>query len=90
MQRRRWIAWIGLPLLLLGAAGAWLAFDPGFRWASQGAGPAAELPKDEFERRVQAYLMEHPEVIIESVNQLELQLPLLPPDDAGDDEGGNR
>src|SRR5216684_2530509 len=68
---RRLIAWLGLPLILLGAVAAWVILDPGFRREHQIANLAAEAPKDEFERRVHDYLMAHPEVIMQSVTQLE-------------------
>ena len=68
---RRLIGWLLLPLLLLGAIGAWLALNPGFRWGRQSSNVAAGMPKDEFERRVRDYLMGHPDVIVQAVNQLE-------------------
>ena len=68
---RRLIAWLGLPLILLGAVAAWVILDPGFRREHQIANLAAEAPKDEFERRVHDYLMAHPEAIMQSVTQLE-------------------
>jgi len=56
--------------LALGAA-AWFAFDAGFR---SGASPAATSePQDEFERRVRAYLLENPEVILEAIERLEVR-----------------
>jgi protein-disulfide isomerase len=67
---RRVIAWAALPLLLVIAVGAWFVFEPGFRWTGQVAGTAASVSKDEFERRVQAYLLDHPEVILESMNRM--------------------
>jgi len=68
---RAFIAWIVLPLLLVVAAGAWFAVGPALRWGHQSTRILANMPKDEFERRVQTYLLEHPEVIIESVNRME-------------------
>jgi protein-disulfide isomerase len=68
---RAFIAWIVLPLLLVIAASAWFAFGPGLRWGHQSGRILANMPKDEFERRVQTYLLDHPEVIIESVNRME-------------------
>src|SRR5260370_41615335 len=68
---RRLIAWLGLPLILLGAVAAWLVLDPAFRREHQIANLAAEAPKDEFERRVHDYLLAHPEVIMQSVSQFE-------------------
>lgn len=71
LPARRFIGWLLLPLLLLGAFGAWLVFDPGFRWGRQMSNVVADMPKDEFDRRVRDYLLGHPEVIMQSVNQLE-------------------
>ena len=68
---RAFIAWIVLPLLVVIATGAWFEFGPGLRWGHQSARILANMPQDEFERRVQTYLLEHPEVIIESVNRME-------------------
>lgn len=75
MTERLWstrlIGWLLLLLLLVGTVGAWFALDPGFRWGRQTSSVAADMPKDEFDRRVHNYLMGNPEVIMESVNQLE-------------------
>jgi protein-disulfide isomerase len=68
---RRYIAWLVLPLLLVSAVAAWLAFDPGFGRGRQSANLMTDAPKDEFERRVRDYLLAHPDVIIQSVNQLD-------------------
>jgi protein-disulfide isomerase len=69
--RRRVIGWLFVPLLLLGAAGAWLALDPGFRSIRQGSVLAVDMPQDAFEQRVRSYLLAHPEVIMEAVRRLE-------------------
>ena len=68
---RRSIAWLLLPVVLVGAVGTWLALDPGFGRQRQIGSNAAEMPKDEFERRIHDYLLAHPEIILQSVNQLE-------------------
>ena len=61
-----------LVLLVLGVFGAWFAFDPGFRsLRSSLFGNGAEMLQDEFDRRVHDYVMAHPEIIVQSVNQLE-------------------
>src|SRR5215813_5150757 len=54
----RLVPWLLVPLTLLAVVGAWFAFHPGFRWGPSGAHLAAAMPKDEFERRVRAYLLE--------------------------------
>lgn len=59
------IAWLLVPLVVLMAAGTWFVLDPGFR----GTPKSAEIPKGEFEQRVRAYLLEHPEVIMEAVER---------------------
>jgi|SRR6266567_2174458 len=63
--------WLLMPLALLVAVGAWFTFDPAFGRRNGGAQFAANMPKDEFEQRVRAYLLEHPEVIAEAINRLE-------------------
>ena len=64
------IGWAAFAVVFVGAAVAWLALDPGFRGVFQE--PAvAELPRDEFERRVRAYLLSNPEVIVEAMQSLE-------------------
>ena len=67
------IAWLLVLLTLLAVAGAWFAFHPGFQWGQNGAQWAAAMPEGEFERRVRAYLLEHPEVIAEAISRLESQ-----------------
>ena len=67
-----------LSLMLIGAVGAWAALDSGARWTRNfDKAVAAEAPatmsKAEFEQRVRAYLLEHPEVIGEAINRLEVQ-----------------
>ena len=56
------VVWLLVLLILLAVVGAWFAFHPGFRWGQSGAHWAAAMPEGEFERRVRAYLLEHPEV----------------------------
>jgi len=68
---RRLMGWLLLPLLLVVAVGAWFALDPGFRLARFTKDLVADVPQDEFERRVHAYLLDHPEVIVESMKRLE-------------------
>ena len=67
------IAWLLVLLTLLAVVGAWFALHPGFRWGQSGAHWAAAMPEGEFERRVRAYLLEHPEVIAEAISRLESQ-----------------
>lgn len=74
----RTVKWALLPLMLIGMVGAWIALNPSVRWAHDfGEAVAAEasatMSKDEFEQRVRAYLLEHPEVIGEAINRLEAQ-----------------
>src|SRR5260221_302335 len=68
---RSFIAWSILPLPLMIAVGAWFALGSGFPWGHRGATLLASMPKDEFEQRIQTYLLDHPEVIVESLNRME-------------------
>ena len=70
-KSRRVIGWLVGPVLLLGAAGIWLALDPGFRSLRQGPEFAADLSEDAFEQRVRSYLLKRPEVIMEAIRRLE-------------------
>ena len=70
-KSKRLIGWLLVPVLLLGAGGAWFVLDPGFRSMWQGSDYAADLSEDAFERRVRSYLLKRPEVIIEAVRRLE-------------------
>ena len=67
----RLIVWSTLPLLLIVAAGLWFAFDPGFRREQQTARALANMPKDEFEQRVQKFILDHPEVVAASLDRME-------------------
>ena len=55
------------------AAGAaiWLWADPGFERAGDESLDVAEIPDDEFDRRVRDYLMRNPQVIVDSVAALQ-------------------
>ncbi len=57
-------------VIAFGAVAAWFLLDPGLRGAPDKATVATDMPKDEFRRRVRAYLLEHPEVIAEAVQML--------------------
>ena len=46
------------------AASARFALGPGFRLGDRSAALLASMPKDEFEQRIQTYILAHPEVII--------------------------
>jgi protein-disulfide isomerase len=63
--------WLIVALLLLAVAGVWLALDPGFRTIAQPATDSPDMPQDAFEQRIRAYLLEHPEVIMEALRRLE-------------------
>jgi protein-disulfide isomerase len=68
---RRTVGWPFVPLFLIVAAGTWLALDPGFRWKGPSSDAAADLSQDAFGQRVRAYLLEHPEVVMEAVRRFE-------------------
>lgn len=66
---RRVLAWTILPALAFGIAGMWPAKVPGLHLGN--AAIASEMSQDEFEQRVRTYLLAHPEVIGEAINQLQ-------------------
>ncbi|MGD9724799.1 MAG: DsbA family protein [Nitrospiraceae bacterium] len=49
----------------------WYVLDPGFRTVREASGTASDVPTDEFGRRVRAYLLDNPEVIVEAMQGLE-------------------
>ncbi len=69
-NRTRWLGWGVAAVLAVGAVAAWFLLDPGLRSAPDRQSVAADMPKDEFERRVRAYLLDNPEVIAETVRKL--------------------
>lgn len=68
---RRLLGWLLVPLLAVAAIGAWFLLDPGFRTTSETAGADGSMPRDAFEQRVRAYLLENPEVLVEAMQRLE-------------------
>jgi protein-disulfide isomerase len=72
-RSRGLIAWLFGSLTLLAVVGVWPAFHPGLRGWQSGARLATAMPKDEFARRVRAYLLEHPEVLVEAISRLKSQ-----------------
>lgn len=81
-RRRQPLAWALLALTLVGLVVAWFLLDPGFRSERSAESVAADMPQDEFDRRVRDYLLSNPEVIIEAIQRLEAQ------QRAADDEEG--
>jgi protein-disulfide isomerase len=71
LKSRRIIGWMLVPVIVIAAVGAWLMFDPGFRWTRPLSDVAANLSQDAFGQRVREYLLDHPEVIMEAVRRLE-------------------
>src|SRR3546814_9503375 len=67
---RKYLAWLLVPALVIVAAVAWFALDPGFRNAAPQEARAPETA-DEFGRRVRDYLLENPEVLVEAMQRLE-------------------
>jgi protein-disulfide isomerase len=45
--------------------------DPGFRTQGKSAHTSSAMPPDEFERRVRAYILENPEVLVEAMQRLQ-------------------
>lgn len=69
-RSRRFSVWVALVVALVAAIAAWVAFDPGFR-SERLAMFTSGMSQDEFDRRIRDYLMNHPEVIIQAVQDLE-------------------
>jgi protein-disulfide isomerase len=65
----RKLGWLLLPVVLVGAGAVWFALDPGFRGSEDTS--EATLPNDELDRRIRAYILENPEVIVEAMQRLQ-------------------
>ena len=70
-KSRKLLGWLLVPLLVIAAAGAWLVFDPAFQSGRATLEATATLPKGEFERRVRDYILNNPEVLMESARRFE-------------------
>lgn len=68
---RRALGWLLVPILLLGGAAVWFTVDPGFRMGGDTREASLSLPQDEFDRRVRAYILENPEVLVTAMRRLE-------------------
>jgi protein-disulfide isomerase len=65
------LGWLLIPGVVLMGAALWFIADPSLRGTSQISGAQSNVPTDEFERRVRAYLLENPEVIVEAMQRFE-------------------
>jgi protein-disulfide isomerase len=63
--------WVLVPLILIAAVGTWLASEGGILRLPKATEAVADMPQEEFERRVRSYLLDHPEVITEAVSRLD-------------------
>jgi len=54
----------------MAATTAWFVLDPGFNSIGE-ASRAAQMPQQEFEQRVRAYLLDNPEIIFEAAQRLQ-------------------
>jgi protein-disulfide isomerase len=57
--------------LLVAAGVAWFVMDPGFRTQGTSTDTSSAMPPDEFERRVRAYILENPEVLVKAMQRLQ-------------------
>jgi protein-disulfide isomerase len=62
---------IALISAIAGAGIAWLIFDSPFRIADGSSESATQVPASEFDQRVRNYLLNNPEVIVESLQLME-------------------
>ena len=60
-----------MAFVLAAAVAAWLFFNAGGRPPTTVGSVAADMPQAEFERRLRATLLDHPEIIAEAVQKLE-------------------
>jgi protein-disulfide isomerase len=63
--------WLLLPALLVAAGAVWFVADPGFRTPAGPSEASSNIPQDEFDRRVRAYILENPEVLVEAMQRLQ-------------------
>lgn len=68
---RKSLPWLLVPALAIAAGAIWFALDPGFRNSGSAQMTAASDEPDEFGRRVRAYLLENPQVIVEAMQVLQ-------------------
>ncbi|NJO24110.1 MAG: DsbA family protein [Sphingomonadales bacterium] len=67
------LGWLVVSAVAILGAALFVFADLGTLRPSHMANAQSKMPKDEFERRVRAYLLEHPEVIAEALQRLELR-----------------
>jgi protein-disulfide isomerase len=68
---RKSLAWLLVPALVIAAAAAWFALDPGFRGSETSQEARGPETQDEFGQRVRDYLLENPQVIVEAMQVLQ-------------------
>jgi protein-disulfide isomerase len=68
---RKYLAWLLVPALVIAAAAAWFALDPGFRGSETSQEARGPETQDEFGQRVRDYLLENPQVIVEAMQVLQ-------------------
>jgi protein-disulfide isomerase len=68
---RKSLAWLLVPALVIAAAAAWFALDPGFRGSETSQEAQGPETQDEFGQRVRNYLLENPQVIVEAMQVLQ-------------------
>ena len=69
-SRNLW-SWLLVPIVLIVAVAAWFSFDPGFRNGGSILNVVVDGPRNTFNGWIRNYLLEHPEVIVESMRRLE-------------------
>ncbi len=71
MFSRRLIRWLVVPVLIVTIVGISFVMEPGSRVDDETPKAASPVPPDEFEQRVEAYILNNPEIIFEAVERLQ-------------------
>ena len=68
---RRSIVWAAIAIVFVAVAAFWLTVDPRLDRLGSALSGDPGIPQAEFEKRVRAYLLEHPEVLVDAMEVLD-------------------